>query len=211
MYRFPEIRPSTTALLVIDMQVVFVEAGQPGYGPSAPAIIPGINRLIGDVRAAGGLVVFTRHTVADAGPQAIPEWQRERPMMAGLLASFRPGLRAHDIDGRMDRGDDDLVLDKYRLSAFAVHSSDLGEHLQRRGIDTVIVTGVVTNACCETTARDAFMLGYKTFFISDGTAAFTDEEHNATLLSMSTIFADVRDTASMSALLQGAVAAPGSP
>lgn len=201
MYEFPDISPKTTALLVIDMQVVFVEEGQPGTGAYSSSIVPNINRLAKTVRDTGGLVVYTRHTVADEGAKAIPDWQREAPMMAGLAPFFRDGVREHDVDGSMDRQPGDIVLNKYRLSAFTYNSSSLQQELQTRGIDTVIITGVVTNACCETTARDAFMLGYKTFFVRDGTAAYSDEEHNAALLNLSTIFADVRSTDEIALLI----------
>ena len=50
-----------------------------------------------------------------------------------------------------------------------------------RGIDTLIIVGTATNVCCESTARDAMMLNYKVFFVSDANACRTDEEHNATL------------------------------
>ena len=81
-------------------------------------------------------------------------------------------------------------------------SSDLHEVLLRRGVDTLLVAGTTTNVCCESTARDAMMLNYKVFFVSDANACRTDEEHNATLAIMMIMFADVRSTDEMIALLQ---------
>jgi ureidoacrylate peracid hydrolase len=60
--------------------------------------------------------------------------------------------------------------------------------------DTVLITGTVTNVCCESSARDAMMLNFKTIMVSDGNAARTDEEHNATLSTFLAIFGDVMDT-----------------
>ncbi len=94
-----------------------------------------------------------------------------------------------------------------RFDAFMPNSSDLDAILRQRGIDTLIITGTVTNVCCESTARDANMLGYKVVFVTDATAAFTDEEHNAALLSMAAVFAEVRDTAGVLRLLEAP--APG--
>ena len=94
-----------------------------------------------------------------------------------------------------------------RFDAFMPNSSDLDAILRQRGIDTLIITGTVTNVCCESTARDANMLGYKVVFVTDATAAFTDEEHNAALLSMAAVFAEVRDTAGVLRLLEAS--APG--
>jgi ureidoacrylate peracid hydrolase len=68
------------------------------------------------------------------------------------------------------------------------------DELQARGIDTLIITGTLTNCCCESTARDAMQMGYKIIFVSDANATLSDAEHNATLISMTTIFADVMDT-----------------
>jgi nicotinamidase-related amidase len=206
IYAFDEISPKNTALLVIDMQVLFVEEGQPATSPYSSAIVPNINRLAAALRDAGGVVAFTRHTVVDEGSGAMPEWHRSRPIIAKLDPYFRAGTREHDLDGSMGRRANDIVVDKYRASAFTHNSSSLHNELQARNIDTVIVTGVVTNCCCETSARDANMLGYKTFFIKDGTAAYTDEEHNAALLSLGIIFADLRTTDEMIALIRRAPA-----
>lgn len=83
---------------------------------------------------------------------------------------------------------------KSRFSAFLQGSSDLDEQLRRRGVDTVLITGTVSNVCCESTARDAMMLNYRTIFVSDANATRTDEEHNATLGNMVMCFADVAST-----------------
>ncbi len=111
----------------------------------------------------------------------------------------------------MDVLPDDLVINKYRHSAFAANSSPLDEELRKRGIDTVIITGAMTNACCEFTARDGYALGYRVFFMSDATAALSDEEHNASLLNLSICFADVRDTESMLGLIDEATASGRAP
>jgi ureidoacrylate peracid hydrolase len=58
----------------------------------------------------------------------------------------------------------------------------------------VLITGTVTNVCCESSARDAMMLNFKTIMVSDGNAARTDAEHNATLASFYSVFGDVMDT-----------------
>ncbi len=88
----------------------------------------------------------------------------------------------------------DLKVEKNRFSAFIQGSSDLDKLLKERGIDTVLVTGTVTNTCCESTARDAMMLNYKTVMVSDANAAATDDEHNATLANILRIFGDVMST-----------------
>ncbi len=87
-----------------------------------------------------------------------------------------------------------MVLEKTRFSAFIQGSSSLDEQLRGAGIETVIITGTVINTCCESTARDAMMLNYKTVFVSDANACRTDEEHNASLGNIMQIFGDVAST-----------------
>ncbi|MFL6833065.1 MAG: isochorismatase family protein, partial [Xanthobacteraceae bacterium] len=70
-------------------------------------------------------------------------------------------------------------------------SSNLAEILRQRGLDTILVTGTVTNVCCESTARDAMMLNFKTIMVTDGNAAVTDEDHNASLCAFYLMFGDI--------------------
>src|SRR5262249_17733691 len=85
----------------------------------------------------------------------------------------------------------DLIVEKNRFSAFIQGSSNLAEVLRGRGLDTILVTGTVTNVCCESTARDAMMLNFRTIMVSDGNAAVTDEDHNASLCAFYLTCGDV--------------------
>ena len=80
-------------------------------------------------------------------------------------------------------------------------SSDLLERLKAAGIDTVIIVGTATNVCCKSTARDAFMLNYRTLVVSDVNATVSDEAHNASLNALFMRFADVFTTAEVADLL----------
>jgi ureidoacrylate peracid hydrolase len=73
--------------------------------------------------------------------------------------------------------------------------------LRSRGLDTVIVTGTVTNVCCESTARDAMMLNFKTIMVTDGNAAMTNEEHAASLIAFYLSFGDIMSTEMLIACL----------
>jgi nicotinamidase-related amidase len=66
--------------------------------------------------------------------------------------------------------------------------------LQANKIEDVIIVGVMTNCCCETTAREAFMYGYRVFFISDATSTINEDLHLAALKNVSFGFACVQDT-----------------
>jgi nicotinamidase-related amidase len=200
---FPVIEARKTALIVVDMQNAFIVEGQPLGNQHAFDIIPNINLLAEAVRTSGGMVAWTRHTFVETAPFAPPVWQLDGPYRyREAMTALAPATFGHALHSDLDVAANDLVIDKYRYSAFIHHSSDLDAKLRGAGIDTIIVTGTVTNCCCESTARDGNMLNYKTLFVSDATAAITDEEHNAALLSMATIFADVRSSENIVALLR---------
>lgn len=200
-YHFETLATKRTALLVIDMQVGFM---RPGYMPIDVGfdIADNINHLAAGMRKAGGMVVFTRHSFSDTGPAAIPQWQYASPAVKHMAQMLVPGHPAHEVDPTMDVQPSDIVINKYRYSALADDSSTLLQILRERDIESVIVTGMVTNACCESTARDAFFKGFKVFFIEDANGAVNDDEHNATLTSMLMAFADVRPTSEMLALIE---------
>ncbi|MCP4997249.1 MAG: cysteine hydrolase [Hyphomicrobiales bacterium] len=110
--------------------------------------------------------------------------------MSCLTVEGSYGFQLHqslDVDAA------DLRLTKQRHSAFA-GSSDLHEKLQAAGRDTLIVTGTLTNVCCETTTRDAMQLNYNSVFVSDANGTRSDEEHVATLINLALYFADVMTT-----------------
>ncbi|MCK4818432.1 isochorismatase family protein, partial [bacterium] len=88
--------------------------------------------------------------------------------------------------------DTDEIIDKNRYSAF--HGTGLDESLKLRKIDELIITGVMTNCCCETTARDAFVRDYRVFFVSDATATVNDELHVASLKNLAFGFAYIVST-----------------
>ena len=74
--------------------------------------------------------------------------------------------------------------------------------LRARGLDTIMVTGTVTNVCCKSTARDAMMLNFKTIMVTDGNAATTDEDHNASLIGFYLSFGDIMSTDMLIACLE---------
>jgi len=202
--RHDPLRPAATALLVIDLQVGFVEEGQLLALPAAAAILPGVNDLVRVFRRAGAVVAFTRHTVTDSGPCALPEWLSADPWSVRVAPLLASGAPAHGLSSSLDTAPQDLVVDKFRASAFNRRSSDLDAQLQARGIDTIVITGCVTNICCESTARDGHMLGYRTIVVSDLTAARTSEEQDAALLNLGVAFANICTAEEVCARLAGA-------
>jgi ureidoacrylate peracid hydrolase len=88
----------------------------------------------------------------------------------------------------------DSRVTKIHYSALVVESSNLNALLRERGIETLLVAGTATNVCCESTARDAMMLDYRTIMVSDANATWTDAEHSATLDLFVAFFGDVLTT-----------------
>lgn len=200
---FASIDCSRTALIAVDMQNAFTLPGQVFGNPHACDIIPNVNRLAALVRLAGGRVVWTRQTLSRIAPYAYPEWQFDErvPKVKEAVASLSAGAFGHALNEIMNVCAGDEIIDKHRYSAFLPNSSDLDTRLRAQGVDTLIIAGTLTNCCCDSSARDANMLGYKILFASDATAAVTDEEHNAALLNLCLMFADVRTTAEIADLL----------
>jgi ureidoacrylate peracid hydrolase len=202
LHAIESLDPKRCALLVIDLQNGFMLPGYPLAVPVALEIVPNVNRLAARVRSSGGTVVWIRmNTEGQHLPWSV-FYERMRPEAAAAsVGTFSPGNDGFALHAGLDIRDGDPVVDKKRFSAFIRGSSDLDEVLHERGIDTLIITGTVTNICCESTARDAMMLNYRIVFVSDANAALSDDAHNATLATMITTFGDVYATDEVIALL----------
>ena len=122
--------------------------------------------------------------------------------------AFTPGHHYWDLWPTLDVQPQDAVVEKHRFSGFTPGTSDLDAHLKARGIDTLIISGTLTNCCCESTARDAMQLNYKVILACDACAALTDEAHAGTLDSMALTFADLRSVAELEEMLAPAAASP---
>ena len=207
---FDDLDPRSTALLVVDMQNGFMMEGVAhSLCREAQEIVPNVNRLAGALRETGGTVVWIQNA---ATAETLESWSvrvdmdgRERT--AKRLESMTPGSVGYALWADLKTEDADLFVQKTRFSAFIQGSSDLEAQLRARGIDTVIVTGTVTNICCESTARDAMMRNFRTIMVSDANAAMTDDMHNASLTAFYVRFGDVMSTDHLCALLNANAAA----
>ena len=189
--------PSRTALIVIDLQNGFMV---PAYTsmPVQTAIgtIPNVNRLAATLRETGGKVFWIQNTTNEA---SLTEWSNwfamSRPeLVQERIACFQAGAPGHALYPDLEVRPEDEIVYKYRFSAFVQGSSDLPQRLQEGGFAYVLIVGTVTNVCCESSARDAMMLNFKTIMVSDGNSAHSDAEHTATLAAFYAVFGDVMDT-----------------
>jgi len=211
------VAPKKTAYLNIDLQNVFVE-GYSISSPNGPAVVAQANRLAAVCRKAGILVIHTaQETRADGANRGIAS-----EIVGAYLASHnmsRGGITAGSdavrLSPRLHVAPSDVVLVKPRYGAFT--GTDLDLILRAKGIDTVIIGGIATNVCCDTTAREAAMRDYKVFFLSDGTGnrgladLSADQVKAAVLATLEFAFAQVITVDAMIAKIEaaaGALAAP---
>ena len=183
--------PERTALINVDLQNCFVQ-GYPISAPDGPVVLERINRLAAVCRAAGILVIHTSHVLRPDGSNTGVLGEMAPPVKEGILNKGSESAALHTglvVDAR------DILLDKPRFGAF--HGTDLELILRSRGIDTVIISGIATNVCCETTAREAMVRDFHVFFLSDGTTTFglgnasAAELQKATLATLGSLFAQV--------------------
>ena len=171
--------PERSALLVLDMQTYFLESTSHAYIPSGRAIIPGIRDLILAFSIRRLPVIFTRHlnTSQDVGLMAT--WWRDIITPENPKSEIIPEL---DLSAG-------IVLEKSQYDAF--YQSPLESILRNSAVSQVVISGVMTHLCCETTARCAFVRGFEVFFLVDGTATYNEQFHQASLLNLSHGFASL--------------------
>jgi ureidoacrylate peracid hydrolase len=201
---FDRLDSRRTAHIVVDLQNGFMAPGAVAEIGEAREVVPVVNRISAALRAAGGLVVYIQNTFDEA---AIRTWSVffdhfcSPARRARMIEAFTPGAEGHALWPGMEVRPEDLQVRKRRFGAFAPGASDLHAIMQERDVDTLIITGTASQVCCESTARDAMMLNYKVFFVADGNATFTDEEHSATLSAMAYTFCDVIESDSLIGLI----------
>jgi ureidoacrylate peracid hydrolase len=191
---FTRLEPKSTALVIVDMQNTFCLPGAPGEVVAARGIVPVINRLTPRLRALGVPVIWVLHANTHSGGRS--DWEvffnyvvRNREVRQRMVESLSPAKQKVWQDLVVEAAD--LTLVKNRYSALAHGSSTLERVLRNLGIDTVLVGGTKTNVCCDSTARDAMMLDFKSVLLADCCAALSDDEHLASLETFIQLFGDV--------------------
>lgn len=173
--KFP-LRLKSAALLAIDIQDYFTNKTSHAFVPMSAPIIPRINKLIETFKGAGRPVIFTRHIDADP-TNLMSRWWADRIEENNPLSRLNKELNT-------EYG---TTLIKHQYDAFL--NTDLEEMLNEAKTEQVVVTGVVTHICCETTARSAFMRNFETFIVTDCTASYDQEHHKAAIFNLAHAFA----------------------
>lgn len=181
-------QPNMPALIVVDMQRYFLERGAPAY-LGAEEIIPNVQRLLDAFADANFPIFATRYSSTEAdGP--VEKWWGVR---------LEPDDRWAELDPRIRYPESTANLDKHLYGTF---TTDIAARLKEAGCESVIVCGVMTHLCCETTAREAFQHGYNVYFIADANATSTHDLHIAALITLAHGFAYVLGTEEMLKLLE---------
>jgi bifunctional isochorismate lyase/aryl carrier protein len=165
------------ALLVVDMQRHFCEKESSFFVPDSDRLAAQLKDIVNAFGRQERPIIFTRHIDSDDPNNLMLRWWAER------IKEEDPMSHVVDI---LDASKGIVVI-KHQYDGFL--NTGLEEILREKGVRQVVVCGVLTNLCCETTARSAFMRGFEVYFVKDGTATFSKEMHEAALLNLSYGFA----------------------
>ncbi len=167
-----------SALMIIDMQHYFLDERSHAFIPTGVTVMPNIHCLLTLFRDEGLPVIFTRFALKEGEYDPIGNWWGQ---------SVHEGSRDSAIVEELEPRRREKVLRKTSYDSF--YGTDLEEYLRSNNVKDVIIAGVLTNLCCESTAREAFTRGFSTFFVMDATATFNESLHLASLINLSCGFA----------------------
>jgi nicotinamidase-related amidase len=183
---FFTIDPASAALIVIDMQHGFLAPGEPYETASARDMLPAVEHVLISARRAGLPIVWTQsdHSAPYSGIllKKFPIIREDRALWRGDKSFELYADMAQPIDG-------EYRLVKHKYDAF--FETDLDAILRNQKVETVIIVGTATNVCCESTARSAFFRDYQVVVVSDATATFDMNMHEASLATINTFFGRV--------------------
>lgn len=180
---------SRTALLTIDLQNDFIHPegayGRAGQAAQSIAALPDrMSPLVKALRAKGGRYISAQFTLVpdnNGEPLIAPHLKELRPFLA--KGDFAPNGFGHTLVDKLFPAD--FVIEKVAYSAF--YQTRLEYIMRMAGIDNLIVGGIVTNGGVASTLRDAHLRNIETVMLTDGCAAFKQDVHEATLLSLATV------------------------
>lgn len=187
------IDPKRTALLTIDLQNDFLHPegayGRAGQTAEAITALPArIKPVVDALRAKGGTYISAQFTLVPGPndePLIAPHLKELRPFLG--KGDFAPGKFGHALVDALAPAD--YTIEKVAYSA--LYQTRLEYILRALDIDTLIIGGIVTNGGVASTVRDAHLRNLHTILLSDGCAAFKQEVHDATLLSLASVCPNV--------------------
>ncbi len=172
-----KIDKDNVALLVIDMQRHFCDKESSFFVPNSNILAQKLKNLVEAFSRRNRPIIFTRHIDSEKQGNLMLRWWSEK---------IREGDPMSEVVDILDVSKGTTVI-KHQYDGFL--NTKLEEILRKNDVGQVVICGVLTNLCCETTARSAFMRGFEVYFVEDGTATFSREMHEAALLNLSYGFA----------------------
>jgi len=171
-----------SALLVIDMQRFFLKPDSPTFICGGLAILQNVKGLINFFRSQRKPVIYTCHV---HHPERID---------AGIMGWWWQGMciegtKEAKVHPEIEPLPEEKIIYKHRYSAF--YNTDLETILRCLKIEDLVISGIMTNLCCESTARDAYFRDYRIKLLADATGTISEEMHLASLLNLSFGFADI--------------------
>ncbi|MBT3835008.1 cysteine hydrolase [Candidatus Peribacteria bacterium] len=177
-HRWKKLNISDAALLVIDMQEYFLNENSHAYIPDSNHLIKNVSNTIAKFRENSRPVIHTYFAVKDGEKDSIINWWND---------SVKDGTFESNIIKELSPENDEAVIRKPTYDSF--YETGLDEILKSKNIKQVVIVGVVTNLCCETSARESFVRGYDTFIVTDGMASYSQEMHDASIRNLAYGFA----------------------
>jgi bifunctional isochorismate lyase / aryl carrier protein len=171
-----------SALIITDFQNYFLQPESHAFISSAPAIILNIKLLIELFRKYNRPVIFTKHTNTPENADTMGYWWKDIIKENSLMAELYESLTSPE----------DIIIGKHQYDAF--YQTGLDEILQQNNVVYPVICGVMTNLCCETTVRTAFVKGFRPVLPIDATAAYNRQFHIATFRNLSFGFSPLMTT-----------------
>ncbi|MCD4657804.1 MAG: isochorismatase family protein [Planctomycetes bacterium] len=184
-----KIQKNQIAVLIIDMQKFFVDEDSHAFTPTIIPVVSQINLLLDSCKNNNIPVILTRHLSYDKDTGSMKRWWSDS------IKSDNPHSAVTDLINKNGA----FILTKSQYDAF--YQTELEDYLRSKGIIQLIICGVLTHLCCETTARNAFIRGFEVFFPVDGTATHNEEFHIASLLNLAHGFAHIPTISDLRAIL----------
>ncbi len=173
-----EFHIENSALLIIDMQNYFLDKRSHAYVPSKNLLLKNTKQLLAAYREKNLPILFTYFAVKEPEEDPIKRWWGE--------SVFDKSIESRIVK-ILEPLPHEKVIRKNNYNAF--YNTDAEQFLKQKGIKNVLISGVLTNLCCETTAREAFIRNFDVFFLLDATATYNEEMHLSSLCSLSYGFA----------------------
>ncbi|HSE29735.1 MAG TPA: isochorismatase family cysteine hydrolase [Candidatus Saccharimonadales bacterium] len=186
LHAFPELNPTKTALVVVDLDTGTVTR----VDDEIKTFVPQINKLAKALKAAGGTVAWVTTPIGNASKKFRAIYGDELAAMYEEEGAEKG--KARTIWHELETQTGDIFATKRGASAFFPGKSDLHDQLQARNIESILIVGAVTNVCCEASARDASELDYEVTLVSDCMWGHKDGQHEATLATFYRNYGDVR-------------------